>query len=677
MKRTLIIIAAILCCIGISAKDQNLTDSYNYQRGVEAVQAKDLDEGIDYLAKELSEHPKNGYAQAWMSSAQMQKGETGNALYAINQAIQNLPKKDAYYRAWSYDMRSRINLELQDTAQALQDVSTAIKLQPKNEDWWEHRGVIYAKQKNWAAAEADYMQYTKLQPGLIRGYLRLGDLYMKQERYQDALDKYTHANRLAQRSYTLSSMAEAEIKLSKWSEASTHIVDALEEETYERTCMDLIETEEPELAELLLTKMRIKQKKNPNASEWLFYMSVVESAQTNWEEAIRLTRRIIKLDGSDFYTYQLARQYQDMGDFDNALRYSEEALAADSADFSNRLLHLRILAQSGRMDEALSELDKLIEDDPETEFLYDRKGSYLFLQKRYDEAIEAYNTLLALDDSYGYEYYMRGRCYDALGKTDKAKKDYQKAEGMIEEPAELAFIKLKLGKTEEAEELILKAVAADSTGNGDCYNIACYYSLKGDKEQALTYLEKTLQKPYTDFRYLLTDPDFEPIYGEEFDALVSRYRSALEERIARFNEDENENSEKEERIVEVPFTASNGVTKVDCTINELPLNFVFDTGASDVTISQVEATFMLKNGYLNKKDISGKQYYQTADGNISVGTTIILQHINFGGLELRDVKASVVASQKAPLLLGQSVLQRLGKIEIDNERKVLKITTKQ
>ena len=60
-------------------------------------------------------------------------------------------------------------------------------------------------------------------------------------------------------------------------------------------------------------------------------------------------------------------------------------------------------------------------------------------------------------------------------------------------------------------------------------------------------------------------------------------------------------------------------------------------------------------------------YYQTADGNISEGTVINLKHVNFGGLELTDVKASVVKSQKAPLLLGQSVFGRLGKIEIDND----------
>jgi predicted aspartyl protease len=51
-----------------------------------------------------------------------------------------------------------------------------------------------------------------------------------------------------------------------------------------------------------------------------------------------------------------------------------------------------------------------------------------------------------------------------------------------------------------------------------------------------------------------------------------------------------------------------------------------------------------------------------------------LRRVNFGGLELDNVRASVVRNQKAPLLLGQSVLGRLGKIEIDNTNRKLKIT---
>lgn len=58
------------------------------------------------------------------------------------------------------------------------------------------------------------------------------------------------------------------------------------------------------------------------------------------------------------------------------------------------------------------------------------------------------------------------------------------------------------------------------------------------------------------------------------------------------------------------------------------------------------------------------------------GTVINIRQVDFGGLEFENVRASVVRNQKAPLLLGQSVLGRLGKIEIDNPRQKLKITHK-
>ena len=113
-----------------------------------------------------------------------------------------------------------------------------------------------------------------------------------------------------------------------------------------------------------------------------------------------------------------------------------------------------------------------------------------------------------------------------------------------------------------------------------------------------------------------------------------------------------------------------------CKINGLPLHFVFDTGASDVTLSMVEATFMMKNGYLTEKDVIGNQRYMDANGDVSVGTVINLKDVIFGGQSLTNVRASVVRNQKAPLLLGQSVLGRLGRIEIDNSKHVLRISQK-
>lgn len=87
----------------------------------------------------------------------------------------------------------------------------------------------------------------------------------------------------------------------------------------------------------------------------------------------------------------------------------------------------------------------------------------------------------------------------------------------------------------------------------------------------------------------------------------------------------------------------------------------------------LDANFMMKDEYLSFKEVSGKQYYQTVTGDISEGIVIMLREVDFGGITLRNVKASVVKNQTTPLLLGQSVLFRLRRIEIDNENKVIKI----
>lgn len=101
---------------------------------------------------------------------------------------------------------------------------------------------------------------------------------------------------------------------------------------------------------------------------------------------------------------------------------------------------------------------------------------------------------------------------------------------------------------------------------------------------------------------------------------------------------------------------------------------MFDTGASDLSMSTVEATFMLKNGYLSANDLIGRQNYMNANGEITEGTVIRLRNVKFAGLSLDNVTASIVSSQQAPLLLGQSVLSKLGKVELDYTKKVIRVT---
>lgn len=112
---------------------------------------------------------------------------------------------------------------------------------------------------------------------------------------------------------------------------------------------------------------------------------------------------------------------------------------------------------------------------------------------------------------------------------------------------------------------------------------------------------------------------------------------------------------------------------VSCKVNGLPLDFIFDTGASSVTLSRKQAQFMLRNGYLSRNDIVGSSSYQTASGDIATGMVIKLKKIEISGLVLNNVEATIINSDSAPLLLGQSALSRLGKIQIDYRNSTLTI----
>jgi clan AA aspartic protease (TIGR02281 family) len=109
----------------------------------------------------------------------------------------------------------------------------------------------------------------------------------------------------------------------------------------------------------------------------------------------------------------------------------------------------------------------------------------------------------------------------------------------------------------------------------------------------------------------------------------------------------------------------NGVYKIPCEVNGIKMKFVLDTGASDVTISGTEASFLIKQGLISKEDVIGKKNYRLADGSISEGTKIRINNIKIGDINIKDVTVAVIENPNAPLLLGQSLMSRLGSFEIE------------
>ncbi|MBR3412888.1 MAG: retroviral-like aspartic protease family protein [Bacteroidales bacterium] len=123
----------------------------------------------------------------------------------------------------------------------------------------------------------------------------------------------------------------------------------------------------------------------------------------------------------------------------------------------------------------------------------------------------------------------------------------------------------------------------------------------------------------------------------------------------------------------VPMHRENGVCYVVVKINGVDMEVIFDTGASDVVISSIEALFLLKQGKLTEDDIIGTSYFQVANGGVSAGTVVRLSSVQIGDKVLSDVRATVVDNMEAPLLLGQSALDRFSSVSIDYSRNVIYI----
>ncbi|WP_266367936.1 retropepsin-like aspartic protease family protein [Tellurirhabdus rosea] len=135
--------------------------------------------------------------------------------------------------------------------------------------------------------------------------------------------------------------------------------------------------------------------------------------------------------------------------------------------------------------------------------------------------------------------------------------------------------------------------------------------------------------------------------------------------------DETELTDDGSGPTEVKMIKHRGVFKIPATVNGVRMDFILDTGASLISISETEAQFLYKQGTLSDSDFVGKVDFQDANGDISPGMVVRLRTVKIGDRTLRNVDASIVSGSRAPLLLGQSVLAKFGRVSIDYQRNVV------
>lgn len=123
--------------------------------------------------------------------------------------------------------------------------------------------------------------------------------------------------------------------------------------------------------------------------------------------------------------------------------------------------------------------------------------------------------------------------------------------------------------------------------------------------------------------------------------------------------------------ISVPLSKEGGAYSVPVRINRtITLNFVVDSGATDVSIPADVVSTLLRTGTIDRSDFIGSQTYRLADGS-----TVPSMRFRLGSLQVGDVSIENVVAALAPaegsLLLGLSFLNRFKSWSIDNAKQAL------
>jgi predicted aspartyl protease len=117
---------------------------------------------------------------------------------------------------------------------------------------------------------------------------------------------------------------------------------------------------------------------------------------------------------------------------------------------------------------------------------------------------------------------------------------------------------------------------------------------------------------------------------------------------------------------EVPLIESDGVYEVPVLVNGvLKINFIIDSGASDVAISPDVALTLVRTGTITDVDWLPGANYRFADGSIAKSERFKLRTLRIGNRTLKSVSCSIGNSIHGPMLLGQSALKKLGGYRVD------------
>jgi tetratricopeptide (TPR) repeat protein len=326
---------------------------------------------------------------------------------------------------------------------------------------------------------------------------------------------------------------------------------------------------------------------------------------------------------------QVERAYNSRGlanmalkNFPNAVQDFTHAMELDKANAGYVVNRRDAFFALGQLNRALEDANHAVRLAPSLAFVYHSRALIYDAMKLYDDAIHDLTTAISSHRNWIELFVERGKVFAKEDRFDAAISDFNQA---IERNGDLTWAIRERGLT---------------------------YKRMGAKEKARSDLELVLR----------TWPDDNEI--------IEALRELQETPTVTPSLPNPPSVEKSTpgASISVAMRIEGGTYVVPVLINNaITLDFIVDSGASDVSIPADVVSTLVRTGTLKDSDFLGQKTYVLADGSTVPSQTFRIRSLKVGDKILENVYGSVASSQGS-LLLGQSFLSRFKSWSVDNTK---------
>jgi TolB-like protein/class 3 adenylate cyclase len=179
------------------------------------------------------------------------------------------------------------------------------------------------------------------------------------------------------------------------------------------------------------------------------------------------------------------------------------------------------LAELGRFEEALRQIDAAQKQDPLSPIVRAANGKILYVAHRYDQAIKACQEAMDLEPNFAPALFVIAQAYSQTRQYPRAIEAAEKYTKMSGPDLELAYAYAAAGMKTESERIVREVTAQPERVSS--YDMATVCLAWHDDQDALQWLEKAISRRSLEVIWIRVDPRLDDMRTDgRFQKLVSR-----------------------------------------------------------------------------------------------------------------------------------------------------------